>query len=89
MCQILRDRYGNISYLLRYDEMVNWRFQSLFLRMIIMQCGILTWGHNTTWNSDPSTYLLPVELRLKKVSKFNSAIKIQQLRRVTIQRKIH
>ena len=33
MCQILRDRYGNISYLLRYDEMVNWRFQSLFLRM--------------------------------------------------------
>ena len=33
MCQILRDRYGNMSYLLRYDEMVNWRFQSLFLRM--------------------------------------------------------
>ena len=30
-----------------------------------------------------------MELRLKKVSKFNSVIKIQQLRRVIIQRKIH
>ena len=54
-----------------------------------IQRGILTPGHNSTWNSDPSTYLLPVELRLKMVSKFNSMIKIQQLRRVTIQRKIH
>ena len=77
---------------------------------ITIQCGILTRGHNSTWNFDPgsqlnvifwprvtiqrgifdpSTYLLPVELRLKKVSKFNSVIKIQQLMRVTIQRKIH
>ena len=56
---------------------------------ITIQCGILTQGHNSTWNSDPSTYVLPVELQLKKVSKFNSVIKIQQLRRVIIQRKIH
>ena len=66
---------------------------------IKIHCGILTRGHNSTWNfypesqfnvnSDPSAYLLPVELRLKKVSKFNSVIKIQELRRVTIQRKIH
>ena len=51
---------------------------------VTIQCGFLTRGHNST-----STYLLPVELRLKMVSKFNSVIKIQQLRRVTIQRKIH
>ena len=50
---------------------------------------IVTMGHDSTLNSDPSTYLLPVELRLNKVSKFNGAIKIQQLGRVIIQRKIH
>ena len=63
--------------------------QCVILTRVIIQRGILTRGHNSTWNSDPSTYLLPVELRPKKVSKFNSVIKIQQLRRVTIQRKIH
>ena len=63
--------------------------QWVILTRVIIQRGILTRGHNSTWNSDPSTYLLPVELRLKKVSNFNSVIKIQQLRRVTIQRKIH
>ena len=42
---------------------------------VIIQCGFLTPLH--------------VELRLKKVSKFKSVIKIQQLKRVTIQRKIH
>ena len=63
--------------------------QCVILTRVIIQRGILTRGHNSTWNSDPSTYLLPVELRLNKVSKFNSVIKIQQLRRVTIQRKIH
>ena len=68
---------------------------------ITIQCGILTRGHNSTWNFDPGSqfnvefwpvyiiYLLLVELRLKKVSEFNSVIKIQQLRRVIIQRKIH
>ena len=56
---------------------------------ITFQREILIQGHNSTWNSDPSTYLLPVELRLNKVSKFNGAIKIQQLGRVIIQRKIH
>ena len=50
---------------------------------------IVTMGHDSTLNSDPSTYLLPVELRLNKVSKINGAIKIQQLGRVIIQRKIH
>ena len=59
------------------------------LTRVIIQRWILTRSHNSTWNSDPATYLLPVELRLKKVSKFNSVIKIQQLRRVIIQRKIH
>ena len=65
------------------------QFNAEFWPRVIIQRGILTRGYNSTWNSDPSTYLLPVELRLKKVSKFNSVIKIQQLRRVTIQRKIH
>ena len=65
------------------------QFNVEFWPRVIIQRGILTRGYNSTWNSDPSTYLLLVELRLKKVSKFNSAIKIQQLRRVTIQRKIH
>ena len=65
------------------------QFNVEFWPRVIIQRGILTRGYNSTWNSDPSTYLLPVELRLKKVSKFNSVIKIQQLRRVTIQRKIH
>ena len=54
---------------------------------VIIQRGILTRGHNSTWNSDPCIYLLPVELQLKKVSEYNSVIKIQQLRRVIIQRK--
>ena len=74
---------------LNCDLRLGSQFNVEFWPGIIIQCGILTWGYNSTWNSDPSTYLLPVELRLKKVSKFNSAIKIQQLRRVTIQRKIH
>ena len=65
------------------------QFNVEFWPRVIIQRGILTRGYNSMWNSDPSTYLLPVELRLKKVSKFNSVIKIQQLRRVTIQRKIH
>ena len=65
------------------------QFNVEFWPGVIIQRGILTRGHNSTWNSDPSTYLLPVELRLKKVSKFNSVIKFQQLRRVIIQRKIH
>ena len=65
------------------------QFNVEFWPRVIIQRGILTRGYNSTWNSDPSTYLLPVELRLKKVSKFNSVIKIQQPRRVTIQRKIH
>ena len=65
------------------------QFNVEFRPRVIIQRGILTRGYNSTWNADPSTYLLPVELRLKKVSKFNSVIKIQQLRRVTIQRKIH
>ena len=60
-----------------------------FWSRVTIQRGILTRGHNSTWNSDPSTYLPPVELRLNKVSKFNGAIKIQQLGRVIIQRKIH
>ena len=65
------------------------QFNVEFWPRVIIQRGILTRGYNSTWNSDPSTYLLPVELRLMKVSKFNSVIIIQQLRRVTIQRKIH
>ena len=65
------------------------QFNVEFWPRVIIQRGILTRGYNSTWNSDPSSYLVPVELRLKKVSKFNSVIKIQQLRRVTIQRKIH
>ena len=40
-------------------------------------------------NSDPSTYLLHLKLRLNKVPKFNSVLKIQQLRRVIIQPKTH
>ena len=64
-------------------------FNVKFWSRVTIQRGILTRGHNSTWNSDPSTYLLPVELRLNKVSKFNGAIKIQQLGRVIIQRKIH
>ena len=60
-----------------------------FWHGVTIQREILTRGNNSTWISDLSTYLLPVELRLKKVSKFNSVIKIQQLSRVIIQRKIH
>ena len=44
---------------------------------VTIKRGILIRGHNSTWNYDPSTSLLPMELRLKKVSNF------------TIQRKIH
>ena len=65
------------------------QFNVEFWPGVTIQRGIFTRGHNSTWNSDPSTYLLPVELRLNKVSKFNGAIKIQQLGRVIIQRKIH
>ena len=65
------------------------KFNVEFWARVTIQREILSQGHNSTWNSDPSTYLLPVEFRLKKVSKFNSVIKIQQLKRVTIQRKIH
>ena len=65
------------------------QFNVEFWPGVINQSGILTRGHNSTWNSVPCIYLLPVELRLKKVSEFNSMIKIQQLRRVIIQRKIH
>ena len=64
------------------------QFNVKFLSGVIIQRGVLTRGHNSTWNSDPSTYLLPVGLRLKMVSKFNSVIEIQQLRRVIIQRKV-
>ena len=64
-------------------------FNVEFWHGLKIQRGISTPGHNSTWNSDPSTYFLPVELRRKMVSKFNSVIKIQQLRRVTVQRKIH
>ena len=74
---------------LKYDLGLGSQFNVEFWPGVIIQRGILTRGHNSTWNSDPSTYLLPVELRLKNVSKFNSVIKIQQLRRVIIQRKIH
>ena len=65
------------------------QFNVEFWPGVIIKRGILTPGDNSTWNFDPSTYLLPMELRLKKVSKFNSVIKIQQLRRVIIQWKIH
>ena len=65
------------------------QFNVEFWPGVIIKRGILTRGDNSTWNFDPSIYLLPVELWLKKVSKFNSVIKIQQLRMVLIQRKIH
>ena len=72
---------------------------TLLLRVIVPRWTVtrvkIDLGHNSTlncqpgsystWNSDPSTYL-PVELL--KVSKFNSVLKIQQLRSVIIQRKI-
>ena len=64
-------------------------FNVKFWSRVTIQRGILTRGHNSTWISDPSTYLLSVELRLNRVPKFNGAIKIQQLGRVIIQRKIH
>ena len=44
-------------------------FNVKFWSRVTIQRGILTRGHNSTWNSDPSAYLLPVELRLNKVSK--------------------
>ena len=72
-----------------YDLGLGSQFNVEFWPGVIIKRGILNQGHNSTWNSDPSTYLLPMELRLKNVSKFNSVIKIQQLRRVIIQQKIH
>ena len=77
------------NFLLNCDPRSGSHFNVKFWPRVTIQHGILTRGHNSTWNSDPSTYLLPVELRLNKVSKFNCAIKIQQLGRVIIQRKIH
>ena len=77
------------NFLLNCDPRSGSHFNVKFWPRVTIQHGILTRGHNSTWNSDPSTYLLPVELRLNKVSKFNGAIKIQQLGRVIIQRKIH
>ena len=74
---------------LNFDPGFGSQFNVEFWPGVILQRGFLTRGHNSTWNSDPRIYLLPVELRLKKVSEFNSVIKIQQLRRVIIQRKIH
>ena len=66
------------------------QFNVEFWPGIIIQRGILTRGYNSTWNSDPvyisSTRGIATQ---KKVSKFNSVIRIQQLRRVIIQRKIH
>ena len=44
---------------------------------------------NSTWNSDPSTYLLPVDIATQEVFKINSELKIQQPRRVIIKWKIH
>ena len=77
--------------ILNCDMGLGSQFNEEFWPGVIFQRGILTRGNNSTWNfdpghnstlnSDPSTYLLPVELWLKKVSKFNSVIKIQQLRR--------
>ena len=64
------------------------QFNVAFWPGVRIQRGILTRGQNSTSNLDPSTNHLPVELRLKKVSTFNSLVKIQQLWRVTIQRKI-
>ena len=77
------------NFTLNCDPRSGSHFNVKFWSRVTIQRGILTRGHNSTWNSDPSTYLLPVELRLNKVSKFNGAIKIQQLGRVIIQRKIH
>ena len=77
------------NFTLNCDPRSGSHFNVKFWSRVTIQRGILTQGHNSTWNSDPSTYLLPVELRLNKVSKFNGAIKIQQLGRVIIQRKIH
>ena len=74
---------------LNFDPGLGSQFNVEFWPGVILQRGFLTRGQNSTWNSDPRIYLLPVELRLKKVSEFNSVIKIQQLRRVIIQRKIH
>ena len=65
------------------------QFNVAFWPGVTIQRGILTRGQNSTWNLDLSTYHLPVELRLKKASTFNSLITIQQLWRVTIQRKMH
>ena len=74
------------------------QFSVDFWPLVTIQRGIPTWIHNSmwnfagsisTWNSDPSAYLLPVELQFKKVSKFNSVLKIQQVKRVIIQQKIH
>ena len=58
---------------------------------VTIQHGILTKDSYSmcTSNSSIYDYLLPVELRIKKVSKSNSLLKIQQLRRVIIQRNIH
>ena len=77
------------NFTLNCDPRSGSHFNVKLWSRVTIQRGILTRGHNSTWNSDPSTYLLPVELRLNKVSKFNGAIKIQQLGRVIIQRKIH
>ena len=68
----------------KYDPKLNFdlglgsQFSVEFWPGVMIQRGILTRGHNSTWNSDPSTYFLPVELPLKKVSKFNRVIKIQR-----------
>ena len=72
----------NHNSTLNCDLRLGSQFNVEFWPGIIIQYGILTWGPQFNVEFWPSTYLLPVELRLKKVSKFNSAIKIQQLRRV-------
>ena len=45
---------------------------------VTIQCGIFKRSQNSSWNSDPSTNLLPLELRLNKVQTFNSLLKVQR-----------
>ena len=65
-------------------------FNVKFWSRVIIQRGILTRGHNSNVEFWP-VYISsnPWNCGLNKVSKFNGAIKIQQLGRVIIQRKIH
>ena len=67
---------------------------------ITIQCGILTRGHNSTLNFDPDVTIqrgiltrphifYPWNCDSRRCQNSSSVIKIQQLRRVIIQRKIH